>query len=114
MIPRHTSHETVLSGRFRFQNPSLLCARVRLCKDRLELSGWQLHGRYIRRIPLQHILQADVLKADSLLLWLSSGETVRLRMHEALKWKRAIGQEQRRLRNRVIESNSPQNKEVSS
>ena len=108
MIPRLTSHETVLSGRFRFHNPSLLWARVRLYKDRLELSGWQMQGRYVRRIPLQQVLQADVLKADSLLLWLSNGETVRLRVQGALRWKQAIGKQQRRLRNRVIESKSPQ------
>ena len=108
MTPHLSSTETVLSGRFRFHNPALLCARVRLYEDRLELSGWQMHGRFVRRIPLHQVLQADVLKADSLLLWLSSGETVRLRVEGALRWKRAIGQQQRHLRNRVIESKSPQ------
>jgi hypothetical protein len=101
MIPRLTSAETVLSSRFRFHNPSLLCARVRLFRDRLELSGWQVQGRYVRQIPLRQVLQADVLKTDSLLLWLSNGETVRLRVEGALEWKRAIGQQQRLLRNRV-------------
>jgi len=102
MIPRLSSPETVLSGRFRFRDPALLCARVRLYPDRLELSGWQMKGRYHRRIPLQQVLQADALNADSLLLWLSNGETVRLRVEGALRWKQAIGQQQKRLRNRVI------------
>jgi hypothetical protein len=108
MIPRLTSPETVLSGSFRFHNPGLLWARVRLYKDRLELSGWQMQGRYVRQIPLQQVLQADALNAESLLLWLSNGETVRLRVEEALEWKRAIGQQQRSLRNRLTRINPSQ------
>ncbi|HMB91800.1 MAG TPA: hypothetical protein VKP65_13190 [Rhodothermales bacterium] len=114
MIPRLTSPDTVLSGRFRFRNPALLCARLRLYADRLELSGWHMRGRYVRRILLQQVLQADALDADSLLLWLSNGETVRLRVRGALRWKRTIEQQQRRLRNRVTGFNSSQTKEVSS
>jgi hypothetical protein len=102
MIACLTPSDTVLSGRFRFRNPSLLWARVRLYADRLELSGWHMQGRYFRRILLQQVLQADALNADSLLLWLSDGETVRLRVKEAHRWKRTIEQQQRRLRNRDI------------
>ena len=113
-MPRFTRSETVLSGRFRFRNPALLWARVRLYPDRLELSGWQMRGRYFRRILLQQVLQSDATTADSLLLWLSDGETVRLRVKEALRWKRAIEQQQRRLRNRDTGFNASQTKEVSS
>ena len=100
MSPRLTSPDAVLSGRFRFRNPSLLWARVRLYPDRLELSGWHMQGRYVRRIPVRQILQADATTFDSLLLWLSDGETIRLRVKEAFRWKQAIEQQQRRLRNR--------------
>jgi hypothetical protein len=98
MIPHLTSHEIVMSGRFRFRDPALLFAHVRLYEDRLELTGWRIKGRFHRRIPLQQVLQGDALNTDSLLLWLSNGETVRLRVRQSLRWKQAIGRQQRLLR----------------
>lgn len=102
MIPCLTRSEAVLSGGFRFRDPSLLCARARLYTDRLELSGWRLHGRYFRRIPLEQILHVDVPNADALLLWLSDGEKVSLEVEEALRWKGAIDQYDAKLRNHSI------------
>jgi hypothetical protein len=60
------------------------------------------------------VLQADALDADSLLLWLSDGQTVRLRVKGAPRWKRTIEQQQRRLRNRGTGRNPSQTREVSS
>ena len=114
MTARFTPRDTLLSGRFRFRNPSLLWARVRLYGDRLELSGWHTRGRYLRRIPLQHVLQVDAPDADSLILWLSDGKTLRLRVREAPRWKRAIEQQQTGLRNRDKGRTPSQTDEVSS
>jgi hypothetical protein len=114
MIPRLPRSDTVRSGRFRFRNPALLWARLRLYEDRLELSGWHLKGHYVRRIRLQHVLQADALQAEALLLWLFDGQTLRLLVEEAPRWKRAIEQQQRRLRNRGTGFNPSQTEEVSS
>lgn len=63
---------------------------MRLYADRLELSGWRLHGRYVRRIRLRQILQADVPDEELLLLWLSDGETLRLQVKDAQRWRDAI------------------------
>ena len=81
----------MLSATFRFRNPALLGARMRLYADRLELSGWRLQGRYLRRIALPQILQADAPEEETLLLWLSDGETLRLQVKNALLWRDAIG-----------------------
>lgn len=82
---------TVLSGSFRFKNPALLYPRMRLYADRLELSGWQVSGRYVRRLSLQQILQADAPTEETLLLWLADGEMLRLEVANALHWRDAIG-----------------------
>jgi len=78
------------TDRFSFNNPPLLFARVRLFADRLELTGWHLWGRYRRDIRLRGILQVDALEHDRLLLWLASGETVRIRVRQARQWKETI------------------------
>ena len=83
--------------RFSFSNPPLLFARVRLFAERLELTGWHMQGRYRRDILIQHILQIDALGTDSLVLWLSSGETVRIRIRRARQWKEAVEKQQSRL-----------------
>jgi hypothetical protein len=80
----------LLSSSFAFRTPALFCARARLYADSLELSGWSRHGRYRRCIAAKQVLQVDVLGDDALLLWLATGETVRLRIREALRWKAAI------------------------
>ncbi len=79
-----------LTSRFGFRNPALWFARATLLADHLELNGWHRRGRYARRIPLTHILQADVQEHDGLLLWLADGETIRLRIDRAAAWKAAI------------------------
>ncbi len=83
--------------RFSFSTPWLLFARVRLFADRLELTGWHLQGHYRRDILIARILQVDALENDRLLLWLFSGETVRLRIKQARQWKVAIEKQQARL-----------------
>lgn len=78
------------TSRFSFREPALLFPRMRLYPGLLVLDGWQWHGRFRRQIPLGHILQVDVTSAGRLIFWLSSGETIRLRLDDALAWKKAI------------------------
>ena len=85
------------ADRFSFNTPWLLFARARLFADRLELSGWHMQGHYRRDILVARILQVDALENDSLMLWLFSGETVRLRIRRARQWKEAIEKQQARL-----------------
>ena len=84
------STQVLLANRFAFRNPTLFFARARLHTDRIVLSGWHLQGRYRRMISLNCILQADVLDDEGLLLWLASGETIRLRIDRPHLWKKAI------------------------
>lgn len=84
-----TAHEG-LSTRFAFDEPTLWFARAHLEADALVLTGWTLTGRYRRRIPLDRIVEVDVPAADCLLLWLTSGRTVRLRLPRAEEWRDAI------------------------
>ena len=83
-------HEPLLASRFRFSGPQLLFARARLFADRIELSGWHLRGRYRREVALRRILQADVSREGDLLLWLSNGKTLRLRVRLPQRWKAMI------------------------
>jgi len=80
----------LFSSAFRFTNPALAFARARLFTDRIELTGWQIQGRYRRSIPLNQVLQVDCSGGPSLLLWLSSGETLRLRVADPGLWKATI------------------------
>ena len=75
---------------FSFAHPMLLFARVRLYDDRLELTGWRLWEHYRHRIPLARILKVDAPSANELLLWMADGRTLRLRLDEAQRWRRAI------------------------
>jgi hypothetical protein len=77
-------------GRFDFQSPALAFPKARLYADRLELSGWRLTGRFHRRIPLRSVLQVDTLNDSALVIWLSVGETIRLRVNQASNWKMHI------------------------
>jgi hypothetical protein len=79
-----------LTDRFVFQSPSMAFSRARLHADRIELSGWLLGGRYLRLIPLERVLQVDAPSDRSLVIWLSTGETLRIRIRRALRWKREI------------------------
>jgi hypothetical protein len=80
----------VLSTRFSFEEPALWFARARLLDDAIELTGWRLTGRYQRRIPLHTIVEIDVPTSDCLLLWFTTGRTLRLHLAEAARWKQAI------------------------
>lgn len=92
-----SSSPALRSASFSFHDPSLWLARARLYPRRIDLTGWHLRGRYRRRIPLNRILQADAPGPRRLLLWLSDGEVVRLRLRDAHAWQRAIdAQVQRR------------------
>ncbi len=86
------------ADRFSFSTPWLLFARARLFDDRLELTGWHMQGHYRREILIARILQVDALENDSLVLWLFSGETVRIRLRRAWQWKEAIEKQQARLK----------------
>ena len=78
-----------LTSHFAFDEPTLWFARAQLEADALVLTRWQITGRYRRRIPLDHIVEVDVPAANRLLLWLTSGRTLRLRMEQAIRWRRA-------------------------
>ena len=80
----------VLSARFSFEEPALWFARARLLDDAIELTGWRLTGRYQRRIPLHTIVEIDTPTSDCLLLWFTTGRTLRLYLAEAARWKQAI------------------------
>jgi hypothetical protein len=82
--------QAILAGRFDFQSPALIFPKARLYADRLELSGWHFGGRYNRRVPLKNVLQVDVVNASGLVIWLSVGETLRIRIGGALLWKQEI------------------------
>jgi len=88
--PSSSSAKAVRTGRFSFKEPTLLRPRVRLFPDALVLEGWHWRGRFRRRFPLRNILQVDVTSTGRLLIWTRSGETLRLRLTEALAWKQAI------------------------
>lgn len=79
----------LLESAFRFEAPALLVPRVRLYESYVELTGWRLFGRYRRRVPLGRLLHADA-GARRLVLWLDSGEALRLQVPEAQQWKEAI------------------------
>lgn len=83
-------NQILLDGRFDFQSPALAFPKARLYADRLELSGWRLRGWFHRRIPLRNVLQVDALNDSALVIWLSVGETIRLRVNQASSWKRHI------------------------
>lgn len=82
--------KAIRAGRFSFKEPTLLWPRVRLFPDGLVLDGWRWNGRFRRQIALDRILQVDVTSTGRLLIWLTTGETIRLRLDEAEAWKQAI------------------------
>lgn len=94
---RRRGNQILLDGRFHFQNPALSFSRARLYADRLELTGWRLSGRFFRRIPLSSVLQVDALNDSALVIWLSVGEAIRLRVSQASRWKRRIEAQQAKL-----------------
>ena len=79
--------QALRQSRFRFGSPALLFAKIRLYEGHIDLSGWQLHGRYHRRIGLRQILHIDVLREETMVLWLTSGEVLRLKIEQAVLWK---------------------------
>jgi len=83
-------NQIFLDGRFDFQSPALAFPKARLYSDRLELSGWRFSGRFHRRIPLRSVLQVDAVNDSVLVIWLSVGETIRLRVNQASSWKTHI------------------------
>lgn len=104
----HPRRDPCLTSRFRFSNPALFFPRARLGTAHLDLSGWHLRGRYRRRILLDQILHVDVVGDDGLLLWLVNGETVRLHIERAQRWREAIGARRDRLENRDLDRASAQ------
>ena len=96
--PFHSS--PALHSWFAFRDPALLFARATLDEDHLALTGWTWHGRYQRQIPLDRILHADARGDDELILWLFDGETLRLHIERAQRWREAIEARQARLENR--------------
>ena len=87
---RYRHHVEVLANRFRYPNRSLLFGRARLFGDRIELSGWGLHGRHRQCIPLGLISTLDYhpLEDDAnLTLYLATGDAVPLHIDEAHRWR---------------------------
>jgi hypothetical protein len=70
--------------------PALWWGRAVLYEDRLELRGWSLRGRYRRVIALTQIQHIDVLASNGIGLWCTSGETLRLRLDNAIRWKQRV------------------------
>jgi hypothetical protein len=68
----------------------LFRARAQLTEAHLDLSGWQLSGRYRRTISLDRIVHVDLKGSKELVLWLVDGEVVRLRINNADVWKREL------------------------
>ena len=97
MSPFPDRREAILTSRFRFSNPALLFPRARLGAVHLDLLGWRLRGRYRRRILLDQILHVDVVGNEGLLLWLVNGETVRLHIKRARRWREEIEARRARL-----------------
>lgn len=89
MTPPGDRTAPLRAGRFSFEEPTLFFRRLRLYEDRIEMSGWRWSGRYRRMIPLERVLQVDVAD-DRLVLWLTPGSTVRLRVDEPRAWKARI------------------------
>lgn len=79
--------QALRQSRFTFGSPALLFAKIRLYEGHVDLSGWQLNGRYHRRIGLRQILHIDVLREETMVLWLTSGEALRLQIKQAVLWK---------------------------
>jgi len=89
-----SKREVIWSAAFQFTQPALWWGRAVLYRDRLELRGWTLHGRYCRAIALVHIRHVDVLANDIVGLWCVGGETLRLRLRDAAEWKRRLMRQQ--------------------
>lgn len=85
-----TRQKAELQGRFSFYPPALFFARVRLKNDHLILTGWYWRGRYRRAIPRNRILHADATGEEMLLLWLTHGETIRLKIKQARIWQERL------------------------
>jgi len=88
--PTKAPPEAVCASYFSFREPALLFARVRLFPRYLLLEGWHWRGRYRQHVALEDILQVDVTSTGRLLIWLTTGETLRLRLDDAIAWRRAI------------------------
>jgi hypothetical protein len=87
---KRQENQAIRKGRFAFQSPTLFFPRIRLYADRLELSGWRLKGRFHRVVPLRQALHIDTPSDRELLIWLSVGETLRLNIEQATRWKSEI------------------------
>jgi hypothetical protein len=85
------SQKAEMTSRFSFDNPALLRPRMSLYPERLVLTGWRLTGRYQRVIPLRDLLEIDTPGEDRLVLWLRTGNVVRLgNVEDARRWKTVI------------------------
>ena len=89
-MPSAPEARSPLVSRFAFRDPTLWWARARLDAEQLVLTGWTWQGRYRRAISLSQILHVDVRDEEELVLWLSAGEVVRLRVPQAHRWKARI------------------------
>ncbi len=88
--PTKAPPESVRASHFSFREPALLFSRVRLFPGYLLLEGWHWRGHYRQQVALEDILQVDVTSTGRLLIWLTTGETLRLRLDDAIAWRRAI------------------------
>lgn len=84
------SKRALLTGWFNFATPALLFARLRLYQDRIELWGLHLRGYYRRALEMRQILQVDIDTDSVLVIWLVTGETIRLRVNRPSQWKNTI------------------------
>ena len=74
---------------FGLEDRWLFWPRVRLCTDRLELTGWYLWGRYHRSISLDRIGEVESVD-EGLVLHLTDGSTLRIEMDSPRQWADAL------------------------
>lgn len=86
----YPNHVLVLDNRFRYPKRPMLFGRARLFGDRIELTGWDRHGRHHRCIPLGLVTSVDyhpLQNHANLTLHLATGDAVPLNIDEAHRWR---------------------------
>ena len=83
-------HVPIITSRVRLPDRRLVRARAQLFGDRIEVSGWSLHGRYHRCISLGRIAHLESFayhEHPHLTLFLDTDEVVILYMEDAFLWR---------------------------
>ncbi len=73
----------LLTNRCQLPCGSLWFGRAYLYEDHIHITGWQIGGRYRRKVALDRIQEVEwrtVVDGTNLVLYLDDGETVRLQL----------------------------------